>query len=190
MSPAVALAWPSAPRTSSEVAGGVRRVRGSFTPRVVLDQAPEVEPVHLQQLALSAEQLRLARKGRRRGWWQPYSSMLSEAYTTYIGLEAEAAAVLTYQPLIVPGLLQTAEYAEAIMLASSAEIDAAEAEQRVSVRVERQRILTGDDPLRLWAVMDEAALRRPVGGPDVMRAQLDHLAEMAQSARVTLQVPP
>jgi hypothetical protein len=116
--------------------------------------------------------------------------MLSETYTTYIGLETEAAAILAYQPLIIPGLLQTDDYARSIALAGPAELDENGVEQRVQIRRERQGILAGSDPTRLWAVIDEAALRRAGGGPEVMRAQLDHLATMARSARITLQVIP
>lgn len=134
--------------------------------------------------------LRLAREGRQRGWWHAYREMLSENYSTYIGLESEAAALLIYQPLVIPGLLQTDEYARALVHAGPAELDDAGVEQRVRVRRERQSILTSDDPVRIWAVIDEAALRRTGGGPEVMRAQLEHLAEAGRSARVTIQIIP
>ncbi len=136
------------------------------------------------------ELLRLARDGRQRGWWHAYREMLSESYSTYIGLEAEAATLLIYQPLVIPGLLQTEDYARALIQAGPAEVDEAGIEQRIKVRRERQAILTGDDPVRIWAVIDEAALRRLGGDPDVKRRQLAHIAEMARSARVTLQMIP
>lgn len=135
------------------------------------------------------ELLRWAREGRQRGWWHAYREMLSESYSTYIGLEAEAAALLIYQPLVIPGLLQADEYAHVLVQAGPAELDEAGIEQHVRVRRERQSILTGDDPVRVWAVIDEAALRR-IGGSEMGRVQLAHLAEMARSARVTLQVIP
>lgn len=136
------------------------------------------------------ELLRLAREGRQRGWWQPYSKMLSETYTTYIGLEAEAAKLLTYQPLIVPGLFQTEAYARALIQATPDEISDQVIEDRVAVRMERQQILTGSDPLSVWAVIDEAVLRRPIGGPEVMHAQLERLLELARLPNVTLQLIP
>lgn len=132
----------------------------------------------------------LAREGGQRDWWQPYSKMLSERYSTYIGLETEAVALWTFQLAVVPGLLQTPEYAAALERTGPAVVDEAEIERRVELRTERQRILTGDDPVTLFAVIDEAALRRRVGGEDVMRAQRAHLAEMAQHPRITLQVIP
>jgi hypothetical protein len=130
----------------------------------------------------------LAREGRQRGWWHSYVDMLSEQYTTYIDFEAGAKALYAFQPISLPGLLQTKDYALALVKEGPAEISDAEAERRVDLRMERQRILTGEDPLRLWVVLDEAVLRRQVGGPDVMRGQLAHLLEVTKLALVTLQV--
>ena len=124
--------------------------------------------------------LTLAREGRQRGWWHPYREMLSERYSTYIGLEADAASVLTFEPLMIPGLLQTADYARGLLAGGPSEHGTDEIEKRVEIRLERQKLLTrDDDPLRLWAVMDEAVLRRSMGGPDVARGQLGHLVELS-----------
>ncbi|MEV5746862.1 helix-turn-helix transcriptional regulator [Actinoallomurus sp. NPDC052308] len=136
------------------------------------------------------ELINLARDGRKRGWWHPYSAMLSEHYSTYIGLEAEASEVFAFETIVIPGLLQTEDYARALIEAGPAEITEEEVERRVQIRIERQRILTGDDPVRLWAILDEAALRRPVGGAEVMEAQKRHLVKMAKLAKVSLQVIP
>ncbi|MEV5752615.1 helix-turn-helix transcriptional regulator [Actinoallomurus sp. NPDC052308] len=136
------------------------------------------------------ELTQLAREGRQRGWWHPYRDMLSDAYSTYIGLEAEAKALLTFQPLMIPGLLQTADYARAVVAGGPAEINLEEVDRRVEVRIARQNALRGPDPLRLWAIIDEAALHRPVGGPEVMRDQLKHLQDIATLPKVTLQVIP
>lgn len=136
------------------------------------------------------ELFRLARDGRQRGWWHAYREMLSESYSTYIGLESEAETLLIYQPLVIPGLLQTDDYARALIQAGPAEVDSAGVEQRVDVRRERQAILAADHPVRVWAVIDEAALRRSGGGPEIMRKQLQHVAGMARSARVTVQMIP
>jgi transcriptional regulator with XRE-family HTH domain len=132
----------------------------------------------------------LARDGRLKGWWDPYDAMLSERYATYIGLEAEAAEVLNFEPLMIPGLLQTADYARAVLNSPHSEISADEADARVEVRMKRQEALHQDPPLRLVAILDEASLHRQVGGPDVMRAQLEHLLEATKLPRVTIHVIP
>lgn len=135
------------------------------------------------------ELIQLARDGRLRGWWHPYSKMLAPVYSTYIGLEAEAAAIRAFQPLVIPGLAQTQDYARALTRGLTTLTDD-EIEQRVRVRTERQRVLTAADPVQLNVVLDEAAIRRAVGGPDVMRAQLEHLAALAKRPNVTVQVVP
>lgn len=133
--------------------------------------------------------LTLARQGRERGWWHPYREMLLERYSTYIGLEAEASSVLTFETTIVPGLCQTPEYATALMQRGPAELSEEEIAKRVEVRTNRQKLLTAEaDPLRLWVVLDEAVLYRLVGGPVVMAAQLRHLVALAQHPKVTVQI--
>ncbi|MEV5705175.1 helix-turn-helix transcriptional regulator [Actinoallomurus sp. NPDC052274] len=134
--------------------------------------------------------MQLAREGGQKDWWHPYRKMLSEAYSTYIAFEGDADELLTFELAVIPGLLQTEDYARALIRKGPAELDDADIEKRVQIRTERQRILVGDDPARLFAVIDEAALRRTVGGPDVMRAQLQHLIKMAAQPNVTLQVIP
>ncbi|MEV5746242.1 helix-turn-helix transcriptional regulator [Actinoallomurus sp. NPDC052308] len=136
------------------------------------------------------ELITLAKEGGQKDWWTPYSRMLSKKYTAYIGLEAEASEILTFQPLIMPGLLQTDDYARELISSGAAELSAEEVEKRVTVRAERRKILYGEDPTRLWAVVYEAALRCPVGGPEVMRAQLERLIELAQMPGITVQVLP
>jgi hypothetical protein len=134
--------------------------------------------------------IQLAKDSGQQDWWHPYKAMLSETYTTYIAFEGEAEELLTFELAVIPGLLQTEEYARALNEAGPAEIDADEIEERVKVRAERQRILERDNPVRLFAVIDEAALRRPVGSPEVMRAQLQHLIDLAAHPKITLQVLP
>jgi transcriptional regulator with XRE-family HTH domain len=131
--------------------------------------------------------LEMAREARQKGWWQLYGTVLTSAY---VGLEAAADAIHAYEALVVPGLLQTEDYARAMIHAARPDIDEAEVEKRVRVRIGRQSLLTQDDPLDLWVVLDEAVLRRPVGGPGVMRRQLDHLTMVAELPNVTLQVLP
>lgn len=127
----------------------------------------------------------LARQARQRGWWEQYRDVLGDALP---GLEAEATRILNYQPLLVPGLLQTADYKRAICRAVS--MDDAETERRVQARSARQRILDRDNPPILWAVIDEAALRKPVGGPQVMADQLHHLIGMSWRDTIRIQVLP
>lgn len=134
--------------------------------------------------------IQLARDSSQQDWWHPYRSMLSETYTTYIAFEGEAEEILSFELAVVPGLLQTADYARALLREGPAEIGGEEIDERVKIRIERQQILDRDDPVRLFAVIDEATLRRPVGGPQVIRAQLEHLIEMAAHPRITIQVLP
>jgi transcriptional regulator with XRE-family HTH domain len=149
----------------------------------------------LDRYGVTDERLRdylieLAREGAAKDWWHPYRKMLSEAYSTYIAFEGEADELLTFELAVIPGLLQTEDYARALNQAGPAELDPDEVEKRVEIRAERQRILQGEDPVRLFAVIDEAALRRTVGGPEVMGKQLHHLIDMAHRPNITLQVIP
>jgi Domain of unknown function (DUF5753)/Helix-turn-helix domain len=129
----------------------------------------------------------LAREGKQRGWWQDYDL----PYATYVGLEAEAVAIDVYQSGAVPGLLQTEEYAHAMLVAGLPPLNAQELEQRVQARLTRQALLVqADRPPQYYAILDEAALRRRVGGPEVMRAQLQRISQSAQLANVTVQVIP
>ncbi|MEZ0073876.1 helix-turn-helix transcriptional regulator [Planotetraspora sp. GP83] len=130
--------------------------------------------------------LELAREAARRGWWHAFGDVLPGPY---VGLEAEASSVRNYEPLLVPGLLETEAYARAVVGAALVK-DPAEIERRITVRMERQRRLTGPEAVDLWVVMDEAALRRPVGGPAVMAEQLRRLGEVARQPNVTIQVLP
>jgi transcriptional regulator with XRE-family HTH domain len=137
-----------------------------------------------------AELVALLRDARQRGWLHAYQSELPEQYTTYIGFEGEARSVWNYESLYVPGLLQTEDYARAVIRAGLPGASPNDIEPRVQVRIQRQEVLRGDNPLELWAIVDEAALRRQVGGQAVMRAQLDHLLAAADLPHVTLQVIP
>jgi transcriptional regulator with XRE-family HTH domain len=143
-----------------------------------------VEEAHRDELAT------LLRDARQRGWLHGYRSVLPEQYTTYIGLEGEARGVWNYESLFVPGLLQTEDYARAVIRAGLPVAGWDEVERRVQVRMERQAVLRGDSPLELWGIVDEAALRRQVGGRDVMCRQLRRLLEAAEFPQVTLQVIP
>ncbi|MFF4588989.1 helix-turn-helix domain-containing protein [Streptomyces sp. NPDC000345] len=132
--------------------------------------------------------MEMAKDSRQQGWWHAFGDI---PYSVYIGLETDAESLRVYEPQTVTGLLQTRSYAEAIIRGSLPERPEAEVDKRVQVRLRRQeRITTGDSPLRLWVVLDEAALRRVVGSRLVMREQLEHLAEMSRLPHVTVQVLP
>jgi transcriptional regulator with XRE-family HTH domain len=135
-----------------------------------------------------AEFVALARQANQPGWWQRYGDLLPSWFETYIGLEQAASVIRSYETQFVPGLLQTPEYARAVvMLAHRGE----DVERRVSMRMRRQRVLQRrEDAPAVWAVIDEAALRRPVGGVEVMRAQIDALIAAVRSPNVTIQVMP
>ncbi|MEJ8643041.1 helix-turn-helix transcriptional regulator [Streptomyces sp. MS1.HAVA.3] len=132
--------------------------------------------------------MQLARESGRQGWWNAYDDI---PYGAYIGLEAEAAAIRFYDPLVIPGLLQTPAYARAVIAGTIPHATAEQAATRLQVRLRRQdRLRAPGNPLRLWAVLDESALRRVVGSREVMREQLDHLTDLGARPHITLQVLP
>ncbi|MER5196957.1 transcriptional regulator [Streptomyces maremycinicus] len=132
--------------------------------------------------------MEMAKDSRQQGWWHAFGDV---PYSVYIGLETDAASLRVYDPQVVPGLLQTRQYAEALISGALPEAPPADIEKRIQVRLRRQeRISTADNPLRLWAVLDEAALRRQVGNRQVMIEQLDYLLEMSQLPHVTVQLIP
>ncbi len=132
--------------------------------------------------------LAMAERSGERGWWETYGTGLTAWSKTLIQLEAEATAIVSWQPLLVPGLLQIPDYTRALMRACG--VPEADAQMRVAVRLGRQAILTGDRPPALTAVVDEGALRRVLGSPLVMARQLRHLVEAAERPGVTLLVVP
>ncbi|GAA1014390.1 helix-turn-helix transcriptional regulator [Streptomyces thermogriseus] len=132
--------------------------------------------------------MQMAKDSRQQGWWHSFGDI---PYSVYIGLETDAASLRVYDPQVVPGLLQTRPYAEALITGALPETAPADIEKRVQVRMRRQeRISATENPLRLWAVLDEAALRRVVGNRSVMREQLEHLVEQSLLPHVTVQVIP
>jgi hypothetical protein len=132
--------------------------------------------------------MQMAKDSRQQGWWHSFGDI---PYSVYIGLETDAASLRVYDPQVVPGLLQTKQYAEALIAGALPETAPTEIEKRVQVRMRRQeRISTEENPLRLWTVMDEAALRRVVGNKSLMRDQLEQLVEQSQLPHVTVQVIP
>ncbi|HEV2370955.1 MAG TPA: helix-turn-helix transcriptional regulator [Streptosporangiaceae bacterium] len=133
---------------------------------------------------------KLARDARQRGWWYSYREVLLNRYDFFIGLESEAASIRDFELAMVPGLLQTEGYARAVIGGTSREFGPEEVERLVEVRMTRQRTLEKDDRPQLWAILDESVIRRAVGGPVVMREQLEHLIKVSEDARSTVQVVP
>jgi transcriptional regulator with XRE-family HTH domain len=133
----------------------------------------------------------LARDANAPGWWHNYDDVLPQWFETYVGLEEAASLIRTYEVQFIPGLLQTEDYARAVTIAGRPSLPTEEVERRVKLRMHRQRILerTPGGP-RLWAVVDEGALRRPIGGSRVMRAQLEYLLSMRDRRNVTVQIMP
>ncbi|MDX6330595.1 MAG: hypothetical protein QOI83_2978 [Streptomycetaceae bacterium] len=134
--------------------------------------------------------LTMARQGNEPGWWHGYRDVLPDWFSAFVSLEGEASMIRAYEPHYVPGLLQTEEYTRAVLGAGMPKASAEKLERAVALRTERQKMLARPDPPLLWVVMDETVLRRPVGGPDVMRAQIAALIEAAKKPNVLLQVMP
>lgn len=132
----------------------------------------------------------LARDSGKKGWWQRYEGTLSPSTLDYISLEADAAAIQSFQLHLIPGLLQTEAYTRALITSSISPSQPLDVDGLTAIRLRRQRILTAPDPPRLWAIVSEAVLRQQVGGSGVMRAQLRRLSEVYELGNVTLQVLP
>jgi transcriptional regulator with XRE-family HTH domain len=132
----------------------------------------------------------LAERANEQGWWAKYGEVLPEWFETYVGLEQATSLIRTYELQFIPGLFQTPDYARAVTVLGHRSASKAEIEMRVRLRIERQALLTAPGPPTLWAVVDEAALRRPIGGRGVMRAQLEHLISISALPNVVLQVIP
>ncbi|MFF0294295.1 helix-turn-helix domain-containing protein [Kitasatospora sp. NPDC004615] len=159
--------------------------RRSISPRDVRDlcEVYEVEDERVRNGLME-----MAKESRQRGWWHEFGDI---PYSVYIGLEAEASSIRAYESSFVPGLLQTREYAEAVVAGTQPDTDPAAIHRRVEVRLKRQLRIHGDDQLgSLWVVVDEAVLRRQVGGPRVMAEQLFQLVELGERPNINLQVIP
>jgi transcriptional regulator with XRE-family HTH domain len=139
-----------------------------------------------QQPALAA----LARRSGEQDWLQPYMSLIPEEYSTYIQFEAEATSVRVYESLFIPGLLQTMHYTEASIQGDNPTWGPEDVGLQTKIRLGRQNLLTRSDPLQLWAIVDEAALHRQVGGAETMQEQYRHLLAVTESPSIVFQVVP
>jgi transcriptional regulator with XRE-family HTH domain len=134
--------------------------------------------------------LTYAQQASTPGWWSKYDDVLPDWFESYLGLEGAASVIRTFELQFVHGLFQTEAYARAVTTLGNKSASPEEVDRRVSVRLKRQDVLAGFEPPQVWSVMDEAVLRRPVGGRRVMRHQLAHLIDVASLPRVTIQVVP
>jgi len=134
--------------------------------------------------------VQLARDSRQKGWWHAYSDTMLPQMATYVGLESAASEIRIYEVSLIPGLLQTEDYARAVIRAGMMNSPSEDVERRVRLRMARQPAATRDDPPKIWAVLDEAALRRWVGGAGLMRLQLEHLLAQAALPNIAIQVIP
>ncbi|BBC37356.1 XRE family transcriptional regulator [Streptomyces graminofaciens] len=133
--------------------------------------------------------VQLAEDANKPGWWQRYHDILPGWFSMYVSLEGAASLIRSYEPHFIPGLLQTEDYARGVMTSGAiGQTRPDDIERHVALRMRRQELLTRDNAPRLWIVMDETAVLRPVGGPEVMRAQLDRLLETTELSNVTLQI--
>jgi transcriptional regulator with XRE-family HTH domain len=156
--------------------------RRSISPRDVRDLCEAygvTDQAHIEGL------MAMARESRQRGWWHAFGDL---PYSVYIGLEQEASSIRNYESLLIPGLLQTPEYAEACVWGIEPDKDREAVQRRVDVRMKRQERILGEDPVEFWAVIDEAALHRMVGDRGIMRQQLEQLQSYCELQHVNLQV--
>jgi hypothetical protein len=134
--------------------------------------------------------VQLAAEANQPPWWQRYKEVVPDWFQVYVGLEEAAALIRVYEVQFVPGLLQTEEYARAVVMQGSPNLAPEEVDSRVAVRMGRQTLFGRENPPRLWAIVDEAALRRPMGGREVLAGQLKRLIDAVGEPNITLQVMP
>ena len=169
----------------------IRRMEAAKVARLRLPDAEKL----LQVYGVTDQQeidtfLKSVREANKRGWWHTYRDVLPDWFAAYLSLEQAALQIRAYEAQFVHGLLQTEEYARALLGAGNPHASTDATERRVALRMRRQELLSRPSPPRVWIVMDETVLRWPVGGPEVMRAQIDHLIAVNSLPQVTLQIMP
>ena len=160
--------------------------RVSVSPRDVRDMLELYGVPVVQRESL----VQLARDSRQKGWWHAFSDTMQPQFATYVGLESAACQIRIYEVSLIPELLQTEDYARAVIRSGMMSRPGEDAERQVELRMARQPAVSRDDPPKVWAVLDEAALRRRVGGAGLMRLQLEHLLAQAALPNVAVQVIP
>jgi transcriptional regulator with XRE-family HTH domain len=161
--------------------------RVSFKERDVTDL---LEYYGVTDLAEKEKLVQLTREANATPWYQKFQDVVPDWFHVYVGLEEAAQLIRVYEVQFVPGLLQTEEYARAVVLQGAPGVDPDEVERRVALRMGRQKLLTRENPPRYWVIMDEAALRRPMGGRDVHVEQIERLIDLVGEPNITLQVMP
>jgi transcriptional regulator with XRE-family HTH domain len=161
--------------------------RVSFKERDVTDL---LEYYGITDLAEREKLVQLTREANATPWYQKFQDVVPDWFHVFVGLEEAAQLIRVYEVQFVPGLLQTEEYARAIIMQGAPGVDPDEVERRVGLRMGRQKLLTRENPPRYWVIMDEAALRRPMGGRDVHVAQIERLIDLVGEPNITLQVMP
>jgi transcriptional regulator with XRE-family HTH domain len=172
---------------SASKASRMERGLVPVSPRDVRDLAKLYGVDDLDEINLLVS---MAATSRQRDWWHRFDDVLPRQFSIYLGFEGDAQSIHNYESLFIPGLLQTAEYARALADATADKGGDDLAARKVEARMLRQALITGHDAPRLHAIIDESALRRVVGGPGVMREQLNHLLEAAKRPNVVIQVIP
>jgi transcriptional regulator with XRE-family HTH domain len=161
--------------------------RVSFKERDVVDLLEYYGVTDLQE---RNSLIQLTSEANATPWWQKYQDAVPDWFGVYVGLEEAAQLIRMYEVQFVPGLLQTEEYARAVVMQGAPGLESSEIERRVAVRMGRQKLLDRSSPPRLWVIVDEAALRRPMGGRDVLAAQIERLMDLINEPNITLQVMP
>jgi len=161
--------------------------RVSFKERDVTDL---LEYYGVTDLAEREKLVQLTREANATPWYQKFQDVVPDWFHVYVGLEEAAQLIRVYEVQFVPGLLQTEEYARAVILQGAPGVDPDEVERRVALRMGRQKLLTRENPPRYWVIMDEAALRRPMGGRDVHVGQIERLIDLVGEPNITIQVMP
>ncbi|WP_026411787.1 helix-turn-helix domain-containing protein [Actinomadura oligospora] len=146
-----------------------------------------VEVYGVEDTAQRDALVQLAKEARKRGWWYSYRDVLPSKYEFYVGMESEASTINSFELAVIPGLLQTEDYARELIRCGPLELDPEEIQRLVEVRITRQQVLAKQNRPQLWAILDEAAIRRQVGGKSVLRAQLEHLVN-SSDGKTTVQV--
>ena len=161
--------------------------RVSFKERDVTDL---LEYYGITDPAEKEKLVQLTREANATPWYQKFQDVVPDWFHVFVGLEEAAQLIRVYEVQFVPGLLQTEEYARAIITQGAPGVDKDEVDRRVALRMGRQKLLTRDNPPRYWVIMDEAALRRPMGGRDVHVKQIERLIDLVGEPNITLQVMP
>jgi transcriptional regulator with XRE-family HTH domain len=172
-----------APSTLSRIETGKAPTKSAYLNQM-LEMYGVTDPAHRQVL------VDMAREGHRKGWWAAYDDVLPSGFDIYVGLEAETTGIRGYENSVVHGLLQTPDYARAVLRELLPRHTSEQIERQVDLRLARQRRLEEEPELDLWVIHDEAVIRRVVGGPVVMHAQLKRLLAMAELPGITLQILP